>query len=71
MAKQVEAKLDTFHGVLQDLSAEARSHFARVAHVGVAVDLDQPDREILHDHKVGAVKLEAVLPAIHSFLAGQ
>lgn len=40
-------------------------------HPGIGVDLDQPDRHVLHDHEVGPVQLEAATSAIHEILGGE
>lgn len=40
-------------------------------HTRISVDLDQPDRQILADHEIGAVELEAATPALHVILRRQ
>ena len=61
----------TLYRILHGLAAQPRGDARRVAHVGVAVDLDQPDGEVLHQHEVSAVELEAVLTTVHRLLAGE
>lgn len=40
-------------------------------HPRIRVDLDQPDRKILHHDEIGAVQLEATPSPVHVFLGGQ
>lgn len=40
-------------------------------HPRIGVDLDQPDAEVLGDHEVGPVQLEAAAPSVHEVLGGE
>lgn len=62
----------TFHQALQHAGVEAlRDPGAGRVHARIGVDLDQPDRQILGDHKIGAVELKAATPPLHVILRRQ